>query len=735
MRKVIDWNSDWNFRKENETVWKNVTLPHTWNAKDGQDGGGDYYQGIGWYQKKLKLELEWKQVYIRFGAVSKMAKVFCNGQQVGEHRGGFSAFTFDLTSYLNEGENEILVCADNSLDLPIYPRTADFTFFGGIYREVQLICFDCEKHFDVMTIGTDALFVNANPNGQVSICAYVPDGEQVAATILDRNQNIILTGETIGMNGMAKMDLKVDQPILWDGLQAPELYTCIASMPGDSISTSFGFRSFFVDPENGFFLNGRSYPLHGVCRHQDRENMGWALSEKEHTEDMELIQEIGANTLRLAHYQQAPFFYNLCDFNGIVVWAEIPFISAYDDRRDADDNLRQQLKELILQNYNHPAICFWGIANELGIQGESEKMIEMLKELNALAKKLDVSRLTAIANIAMTMPESDQFHITDLASYNEYMGWYEGTPEDHGPFCDERHARMPEVPIAISEYGADSVLSWHSAEPVCKDYTEEYQAVVHEKAYADFEKRPYLWATWLWNMFDFAADARNEGGCKGRNNKGIVTYDRKIKKDAFYYYKAKWSKSPFVYICGKRFTRRHEAQIDVKVYSNAASVTLMLNGQSVGTKTGNAVFCFEHIPLAENNNVLEAFGDNKASDSIVLEKVLEKPREYSYVEQKDISANVAQWFARQDVTVKELKIRDGFLSVKDPLNVVYQYPEGKRAVKETIQKPLGIDHPVMAARMDTGGAMSFISIWNHIGKMLPDEAIYILNERLNKIPK
>ncbi|WP_435083595.1 glycoside hydrolase family 2 TIM barrel-domain containing protein [Ohessyouella blattaphilus] len=712
-----------------------MTLPHTWNALDGQDGGGDYYQGIGWYRKNFRLESDWKQVYIRFGAVSKMAKVICNGQPVGEHRGGFSAFTLDLSPYLHDGENEILVCADNSLDLPIYPRNADFTFFGGIYRDVQLICFDQAEHFDVMTFGTDSLFVTADPEGQVSVCTYVPDGERVTVSILDGDRNIVASRETVGTDGKAQIDLTVDHPKLWNGLDAPELYTCTASMAADCISTSFGFRSFSVSPEEGFFLNGRNYPLHGVCRHQDRENLGWALSEKEHTEDMELIREIGANTLRLAHYQQAPFFYDLCDSNGIVVWAEIPFISVYDDCREADDNLRQQLMELIMQNYNHPAICFWGIANELGIGGESENMIEMLTELNTLAKRLDSTRLTTIANVGMTMPESAQFHITDLASYNEYMGWYEGTPDDHGIFCDERHARMPEVPIAISEYGADSILSWHSAQPVCKDYTEEYQAIVHEKAYAEFEKRPYLWATWLWNMFDFAADARDEGGCKGRNNKGIVTYDRKIKKDAFYFYKSKWSKEPFAYICGKRFTRRHEDQIEIKVYSNASRVTLTVNGHSMDTKTGNAVFCFENVPLLEDTNVVEVLADNKASDSLVLEKVLEKPQEYTYVVQKNVSSNVAQWFAGQDVAVKELLIREGFLSVEDPLEIVYQYPDGERAVKETIQKPLSTDHPAMAARMDTGGAMSFASIWNHISKMLPDEAIYLLNERLNKIPK
>lgn len=736
MRTVINWNQNWSFSKgESPTAWEAVTLPHTWNAFDGQDGGGDYYQGVGWYRKVFSVEPGWKQVYVRFGAVSKQAQVLCNGRTVGEHQGGFAAFTLDLTPYLKSGENELLVRADNSLELPIYPRNADFTFFGGAYRDVQMICFDTEKHFDVTAMGTDALFVTPRADGRVRVCAWAPAGETVAVTLLSSAGKPVAAGNTVSVEGKAALELTVDKPMMWDGLEAPNLYTCVATLAGDEISAVFGFRSFSVSPDEGFFLNGRSYPLRGVCRHQDRENMGWAITRKEHSEDVAMIREVGANAIRLAHYQQAPFFYNLCDRNGLIVWAEIPFISAYDDRREADENLRIQLRELILQNYNHPSICFWGIANELGIGGESENMITMLKELNRTAKELDPTRLTTMANVSMTMPQSEQFHITDLATYNEYMGWYEGKPEDHGTFCDARHAQMPQVPMGISEYGADCILTWHAAQPKCKDYTEEYQAIVHEKAYEDFEKRPYLWATFLWNMFDFAADARNEGGCKGRNNKGIVSYDRTVKKQAFYFYKAKWSKEPFVYICGKRFTKRHEDSIDVKLYSNASQVSLTVNGTAVGTQSGECVFCFRDVALAPGKNILKASASNGQTDSLTLEKVAEKPKEYTYVVEKDVSANVAQWFAAQTVEVKELVIREGYLSVEDPLELVYQYPEGRQAVKELIQEPMSIDHPAMAARMESGGALSFSSIWNHISKLLPDEALYILNERLNKIPK
>jgi len=738
MRKIINWNQDWQFAKcetAADASWEPVTLPHTWNALDGQDGGGDYYQGIGWYKKEFTIDSVWKRIYVRFGAVSKTAEVFCNGRKVGAHAGGFSAFTVDLSDCLHEGKNELTVRADNSEELPVYPRSADFTFFGGAYRDVELICFDTQNHFDVTTFGTDALFVTANADGRVKVNVFAPDGQSVAFMIQDGSGQTVAKAEAVSHDGMAQASLCVPKPHLWNGLEDPYQYRAVAKMEGDAVCTNFGFRSFCVSPEQGFFLNGRQYPLHGVCRHQDRENLGWALTEKEHLEDMTLIREIGANSIRLAHYQHAPYFYDLCDRNGMVVWAEIPFISVYDDRREADDDLRSQLRELILQNYNHPSICFWSIANELGIGGESEAMLGMLKELNAMAKQLDPSRLTTMANVGMTMPESEQFHITDLASYNEYMGWYEGTPDDHGKFCDERHSRMPQVPLAITEYGADSVLSWHSAEPKCKDYTEEYQAIVHEKAYADFEKRPYLWGTWLWNMFDFAADARDEGGCKGRNNKGLVSYDRKTKKQGFYFYKAKWSREPFVYLCGKRFTKRHEEKIQVKVYSNAPEVSLWVNGGFIETLRGDTVFRFDGVALTETFNEITVKTPAGQTDTLILEKVAEKPKEYTYVAEKAVSSNVAQWFAAQAPVKKELVVREGFLSVEDPLETVYRYPEGKAAVQELIQTPLRMAHPAMAARMDTGGGMSFASIWNHISKLLPDEAIYLLNDRLNKIPK
>ncbi len=742
MRQTTVWNEQWQFRKDGAADWEPVRLPHTWNALDGQDGGGDYYQGKAWYRKAFRADLSWKEVFLRFGAASKRAEVYCNGKLLGSHDGGFSAFTVELTPCLLPGENELLVLCDNSADLPIYPQYADFTFFGGLYRGVELICFDTPAHFDVRSFGTDAVLITPDVSGAVSIRSLLTGAGSLRAEILDAGGAIIAELEEPAEAGEHRTSLSVPEPHRWDGTADPYLYTARLTFSAegrelDSFSARIGFREYFASASEGFFLNGRSYPLHGVCRHQDREDMGWAVTEKEHLEDMALIREIGANTVRLAHYQQAPFFYSLCDREGLAVWAEIPFISGHDPRPEADENLLGQLRELVLQNYNHPSIFFWGIANELGIAKETEAMLSIARRLNALAKELDPTRPTVLANVGMTPPESPLFRVTDLASYNEYMGWYSGSADDHGPFFDERHARIPEIPLAVSEYGADCLLQWHSAQPKVQDYTEEYQAVVHEKAMAAFNARPYLWATWLWNMFDFAADGRDEGGCRGRNNKGLVTYDRKTRKQAFYLYKALWSREPFVYLCGHRFRKRAEEAVEVKVYSNQAHVSLWINGQFFAGRDGSAVFLFPGVPLRMGDNELLVRTPDGCADSLILERVETAPEEYVFREEKRFSSSVAQWFAKLsgEPVPQELDIRPGYLSVNDPMDLIISVPEGRRAVQELVIDALAIDNPGAAQRMEGGGSLSFTDIWHHIRKLLPDEVYYYLNERLNRIPR
>lgn len=740
MRRIIDFNRNWNFSKgapEEITAWEQVSLPHTWNALDGQDGGGDYYQGLGTYKKTIVKPEDAAKTYIRFGAASKKAEIYVNGEKLGEHSGGFSSFTLDLTGHLKDGENELMVVVNNSNQLPIYPRMADFTFFGGLYRGAELITFTSEDHFAVDIWGADGLFVTPGADGSVKVSVHTDSELPIKVELADAEGGVCANAQGTADGKELVLQMKTENPHLWDGLEDPYLYTVKAVLGDgeDEIAAKIGFRSYQVDAARGFFLNGRSYPLHGVTRHQCRENMGWAITEREHMEDIAIIREIGANTIRLGHYQHAQELLDLCDRHGLILWAEIPFITVYDNRREADENLRTQMKELICQNFNHPAICFWGLANELGIGGESEPMIAMLKELNAMVKEMDPSRLTTIANVGMTPTSSEQFRISDVTSYNEYMGWYEGTVDDHGPFCDERHNQIPEIPMAISEYGADCLTKWHSASPKCKDYTEEYQALVHEKAYLAFEKREYLWATWLWNMFDFAADGRDEGGCKGRNNKGLVTFDRKIRKQAFYFYKACWSKDPFVYITGKRFLKRHEETIEVKIYSNRKKVTLTVNGKELGTKEEDRIFIFENVPLDRKFNEIIAVTEDGQMDTLIIEKVDQPVEEYIFKEEKLVSANVAQWFADFQSTDKEPEIIEGYLSVDDTLEEIYRYPEGKKAILELIQKPMSLDQPGQAARLDNGGGLSVRSLWNHIGKYFPDGLLYMVNDRLNKIKK
>ena len=361
-------------------------------------------------------------------------------------------------------------------------------------------------------------------------------------------------------------------------------------------------------------------------------------------------------------------------------------------------------------------------------------MFHIVHRLHELCKQLDPSRLTGIANVGMTPTSSQLFRLTDVTAYNEYKGWYEGTVEDHGAFCDERHGQIPDIPMAISEYGAEAVLRWHSPAPKVKDYTEEYQAIVHEKAYRALQERPYIWATWLWNMFDFAVDVRNEGGVQGRNNKGLVTFDRKQKKQAFYFYKACWSKEPFVYICGERYLKHTAAPMTVKVYSNAAQVTLLLNGRKLGTMQGGPVFLFPNVVLDRPVNELMAVTDTDCRHSLIWECVAAEPEEYTLKETKCYSENVAQWFSHL-IPPTDVQIREGYLSIDDPLEEVYRYPEGYQIIQELAVEPLQLDHADLADRMIQGGALSFSSIWNHINKYLPDEAYTLINARLSRIKK
>ena len=599
-----------------------VALPHTWNALDGQDGGDDYWRGVGTYEIDLPDPTPGKQQYIEIRGANHIATVLCNGVELGKHEGGFSTFRFPLTEHMQPTGNKLTVLVDNSPS-HVYPQRADFTFFGGLYRDVFFVEVE-PAHFDLMKHGSDAVFITAYSGGitRADLFPVNCEGCTVKIELQDAEGNTVFTAEKEA-EAHTYFDAVVKKARLWQGLEDPYCYQAIATLLRDGqeldrVTVTYGYRSFRVDAEYGFFLNGKSTPLHGVCRHQDRQNKGWAISKEDQDEDAAMIKEIGANTIRLAHYQHDQYFYDLCDKIGFAVWAEIPYISTHMHGKAAYDNTISQLTELIAQSYNHPSIIVWGISNEITIYDINEEQYRNLCDLHALAKRMDPSRLTTMAQLSRLPYTNAQTQITDVQSYNIYYGWYVGALEDNGKIMDKFHAMHPDRAYGISEYGVEDIPLWHSATPFCHDYTEEYANRYHHEMLKAFAQRPYLWATHVWNMFDFAADLRNEGGIAGRNNKGLVDFDHKTKKDAFYIYQAFWTKEPMVHIASRRFANRAPGERDVIVYTNCDSVTLELNGKPYQTiEVVDHAAVFPEVPLADGENTLTAIAGT-GSDTISL---------------------------------------------------------------------------------------------------------------------
>jgi len=731
------------FFKQGENA-QPVSLPHTWNALDGQDGGGDYWRGRATYQFELPDPTPGKCQYIQFEGANHTAELLCNGQEVGSHAGGFSTFRFELTDFLQATGNTLDVLIDNEAQ-DTYPQMADFTFFGGIYRPVHFI--EAEQcHVDLMRSGSDGVFVTPSSSGftQVDVFTVGCDDSSVAVELLDVGGDVVAKGEVLA-KPHTTLELEVKKPHLWHGVAEPYLYTArvVVMRDGqsmDEVVIHYGYRSFTVNADTGFILNSRLYPLRGVSRHQDRQDKGWAITNEDHREDMALIREIGANTIRLAHYQHSQYFYDLCDAKGMVVWAEIPFISQYIPGEKARGNAKSQLTELIAQNYNHPSICFWGIGNELTMGGEHEELYECLCDLNIVAKEMDPGRLTAIAQLSTVPPEHPHTTITDVQGYNIYLGWYNGETANSGPFLDAWHAKNPNRPLAVTEYGADALTYWHSAVPENHDYSEEYQAVYNEVMLQVFDERPWLYATWYWNMFEFAADTRNEGGSKGRNNKGLVSYDRKTKKDAFYIYQAYWSENPMVHICGARFVDRATGQRSVKVYTNATQVALLVNGVRIAKKTvKNHICLFEELPLAIGENQIEALADNGTNDAIILRGVEEPNADYIMPPEEIVAGN---WFDDETGETMCMEYPEGYYSIRDTLEDLLLHPEGA-AVMAEIQQTAAEMRPkvVNAVNGDVDSSYMLKSVMKfqiqRILKMvdISPQVIIKLNRRLNQLKK
>lgn len=637
MREITKIMKGWEFTGPDGTT-TTVDLPHTWNARDGQDGGNDYWRGTCIYRTHFaapQFNTASHQVWIQFDGVNASAHVVLNGSPVCNHDGGYSTFRANITELLRD-ENELTVEVDNSKNDRVYPQKADFTFYGGIYRDVSLMVVS-KNHFTLDYFGGPGIRITPTVQGadaSVQVTTW-HDGEgEVSIELLDAAGNTVATGKG------PDITLTIFNAHLWNGVKDPYLYSCKARLVvngtvEDETTTRFGVRSFKVDPKKGFFLNGKSYPLHGVSRHQDRKGLGNAITREMHDEDMALIKEIGANTIRLAHYQHDQYFYDLCDEVGMVVWAEIPYISEH--MPNGRENTISQMKELIIQNYNHPCIVCWGVSNEITISTKDKKdMLDNHRQLNDLCHEMDKTRLTTLACYAMCGPFNRSAHITDMVSWNLYLGWYVPGFILNDLWMGFFHLCFPNRPFGYSEYGAEGMPNLHSTHPHRGDHTEEYQAKYHEYMLRCFKRHPWMWATHVWNMFDFAADARDQGGEPGMNHKGLVTFDRKTKKDSFYLYKAWWNDEAFVHICSKRFVERTGSTATVKVYSNQSTVALYVNGNKVGEQTGEHVFTFK-VPLNGELHIQAVAGDR--TDESVIRHVDTPNPEYKLHKTKSKSAN------------------------------------------------------------------------------------------------
>ena len=725
MRKILPIHDNWLFSKWNTgEVVETVTLPHTWNAVDGQDGGNDYYRGTCYYTRQLnKPELNpGDEVWLEILGAAHTSEVFWNGVRLAHHEGGYSAFRVKLEN-LKE-TNTLEVSVDNSDNDRVYPQKADFTFYGGLYRGVNLIVVPA-SHFELGYCGT--------PGIKVTPVVDLEEKKAVVTVETWQTKADSVTMEAAGqavtvpsVDGYAKAEFHIENVHLWDGVDDPYLYTATATLPsGDSVSTRFGCRKYEIDPQKGFLLNGRSYPLRGGSRHQDCKGVGNALTIEHHKQDMEIIREMGCNTLRLAHYQHAQEFYDLCDEYGIVVWAEIPYITMHMTNGRA--NTLSQMEELIVQCYNHPSIAVWGLSNEITAASPvNEELLENHRALNDLCHKLDATRPTTMANVFMLEIDSPILEIPDVNSYNLYFGWYLGDLEQNDEFFDEYHEKYPNRCIGLSEYGADANPQYQSPNPEKGDYSESYQAVYHEHMLDMIEARPWLWATHVWNVFDFAADGRDEGGKHGENQKGLVTFDRKTKKDAFYLYKAHWNKvEPFVHIAGGRYVDRTEPVTEIKVYSNQEEVTLSVDGKPFETQKGKYVFRFQ-VPITGEHSIHASSGD--CHSVILVRKVSALNPEYRMV----ASALVINWFDADE-------IEPDYYSVADKLADIRQNPEAGAVIDAMMAQGASArgdvadavkDNPALQRMM---GRMTLISLLKQSGA--DEQAVKQLNRILQRYKK
>ncbi len=745
MRKVLNINRKWAFTKEWSDIpsevpknWNFVNLPHTWNGIDGQDGENDYYRGKCLYVRSLEKEdlPEADRYYIEFRGANSSAELFVDGNKIACHDGGYSTWRADITDYLKNPVSIIAVAVDNSANETVYPQMADFTFYGGLYRDVNIIAVS-ESHFDLDYYGGPGIMVTpqiSGNNASVQVRVFLSNaggGDELEFVVKDALSNVVATKTQSASLTEAQID--IENVVLWHGKKNPYLYTAEVLLKRedkilDNVSTRFGCRTFEIDPERGFILNGEEYPLRGVSRHQDRWGIGNALLPEHHREDIELICELGATTIRLAHYQHDQYFYDLCDEKGLVIWAEIPYISKH--MATGRENTISQMKELVTQNYNHPSIVVWGLSNEISMAGSDPDLIENHKILNDLVHEMDSTRKTTIAVVSMCDIHDPYIQIPDVISYNHYFGWYGGDTSMNGPWLDNFHKEFPNIPIGMSEYGCEA-LNWHTSKPTQGDYTEEYQAYYHEELIKQLFTRKYLWATHVWNMFDFGADARNEGGENGQNHKGLVTFDRKYKKDAFYAYKAWLSDEPFVHICSKRYVDRVEDVTKVTVYSNQPEVELFVNGKSVGKKAAPDHFFYFEIENKGESQIVAVAGDCRD------ESVIRKTETFNEAYRLREKGAILNWF---DITEPE-----GYFSINDKISDIMSCEGGRKVfeglfagIQESMKGKEHAGFEMNENMMKMMGGFSVLRLSNLMGTAgvkFTKEQLLAINAQLNTVKK
>lgn len=729
MRTKCTFNTDWQFTKPGNAPLT-VTLPHTWNAADGTDGGNDYFRGTCTYTKEFAApeHADDEEVWLEFEGAAMTAIVSLNGKELARHAGGYSTFRVNLTPALT-AQNTLTIAVDNSANRTVYPQKADFTFYGGLYRDVHMLVVP-HSHFALGNHGAPALRVTPAVSDDLhsaavtveAACENTPDGTEVLFAIKGVGEK---TAPVQG--GKAVAVFHIENVHLWDGVVDPYLYSAAAALPsGDAVAVNFGCRKIDFKPDTGFWLNGKNIRLVGTARHQDRASLGNALTTTEHEEDMQILRDMGANTVRLAHYQHAQYFYDLCDKYGLVAWAEIPYITEH--MPEANANALAQMEELVTQNYNHPSIICWGLSNEITVTGGvNDDMIANHHALNDLCHKLDATRPTTMAH-AFMLDSNDPFvQMSDICSYNLYYGWYLGELQQNDEFFDSFHKSHPDRVIGLSEFGADANPAYQSARPERGDWSESYQAVYHEHMLKMWAERPYIWAMHVWNGFDFGADGRSEGGKPGQNQKGLVTFDRKTKKDAYFIYKAYLSSDPFVHLCGRRYAHRAESETEIKVYSNQPRVTLFVDGKEFAAQEGDKIFKF-NVPISVTHTIEAKAGS--CTDTMTITKVATPDASYR------AEGQVENWFDKPEELIKE-----GYYSIMDSMADLQKNPQAAALLAKVMERATAsygdvaknVQMPEAVQRQMA--KMPLQSLLKQAGKAVPPAMVQQLNAALNKIKK